>query len=83
MDAVGSLKKELDCLWNSILPDPEQPSVKLSELIRFTANKKAMHATSQWYRTVYIPWLVAADDTHKGKRWLNSDPKTTREKQFP
>ena len=25
----------------------------------------------------YIPWLVAFYDTHKGKRWLNSNPPKT------
>ena len=29
-----------------------------------------MHETSRWYRAVYIHWLVASYDTHKGKRWL-------------
>ena len=28
---------------------------------------------SRWYSTVYIRWLVASYDTHKGKCWLNSD----------
>ena len=37
-----------------------------------------MHATSLWYRTVYITWLVASYDTHKGKRWLNSNPPNHR-----
>ena len=36
--------------------------------------QEAMHATNRWYGTVYIPWLVAFYDTHKGKRWLNSNP---------
>ena len=49
-----SLKKELIRLWNSILPEPGQPSAQLSELIRLTARKKAIHAISRWYRTVYI-----------------------------
>ena len=44
------LKIELIRLWNSILPEPGQPSAQLSKLIRLTACKKAMHATSQWYR---------------------------------
>ena len=57
-----------------ILPEPGQPSAQLSKLIRLTACKKAMHVISRWYRTVYIPWLVDPYDTHKGKRWLNSDP---------
>ena len=70
------LNIELICLWSSILPEPGQPSAQLSKLIHLTACKKAMHATSRWYRTVYIPWLVASYDTHKGKRWLNS-PQTT------
>ena len=39
-----------------------------------------MHAISRWHRTVYIPWLVASYDRHKGKRWLNSDPQTTEVK---
>ena len=68
------LKIELIRLRSSILPEPEQPSAQLSKLIRLTACKKAMHATSRWYRTVYIPWLVASYDTHMGKRWLNSNP---------
>ena len=42
------LKIELIRLWNSILPEPEQPSAKLSKLIRLTVCKKAMHATSRW-----------------------------------
>ena len=37
------LKTELIRLWNSILPEPGQPSAQLSELIRLTACKKAMH----------------------------------------
>ena len=77
-DAVGSLKKELIRLWNSILLEPGQPSTQLSELLRLTACKKALHAISQWYRTVYVPWLVASYNTPKGKRWLNSDPPNHR-----
>ena len=73
-DAVGYLRKELIRLWNSILPEPGQPSAQLSKLIRLTACKKTKHTVSRWYRTVYIPWFVASYDTHKGKRWLNSDP---------
>ena len=65
---------------NSILPEPGQPSAQLSKLLRLTACKKAMHAISRWYRTVYIPWLVASYDTHKGKRWLNSNPPNHRGK---
>ena len=74
MDAVGSLRKELIRLWNSILPESGQPSPQLSKLIRLTAYKKTNHTVSRWYRTVYIPRLVASYDTHKGKRWLNSHP---------
>ena len=74
------LKIELIRLWYSILPESEQPSAQLSKLIRLTAFKKAMHATSRWYRTVYIPWLVASYDTHKGKRLLNSNPPNHRGK---
>ena len=67
-------EKELIRLWNSILPEPGQPSTQLSKLIRLTACKKTKHTVSRWYRTVYIPWLVASYDTHKSKRWLNSNP---------
>ena len=74
------LKIELIRFWNCISPVPGQPSDQLSELIRLTACKKAMHAISRWYRTVYIPGLVASDDTHKGKRWLNYDPPNHRGK---
>ena len=82
-DAVGSLRKELIRLWNSILPEPGQPSAQLSKLIRLTTCKKTEHTVSRWYRTVYIPWLVASYDTHKGKRWLNSDsPKPQGELEF-
>ena len=72
------IKIELIRLWNSILPEPEQPCAQLSKLIRLTACKKAMHAISWWYRTVYIPWLATSYDTHKGKRWLNSIPPNHR-----
>ena len=72
------LKIELIRLWNSVLPEPGQPSAQLSKLIRITACKKAMHAISRWYRTLYIPWLVASYDTHEGKRWLNSNPPNHR-----
>ena len=73
------LKIGLIRLWNSILPEPGQPSAQLSELIRLTACKKAMHAISRWYRTVYIPSLVVSYDTNKGKHWLNSNPPNHRE----
>ena len=36
--------------------------------------QETKHTVSRWYRTVYIPWLVASYDTHKGKRWLNFNP---------
>ena len=72
------LKIELVCLWNSLLPEPGEPSAQLSKLIHLTACKKAMHAISRWYRTVYIPWLVTSYDTHKSKRWLNSNPPNHR-----
>ena len=32
-------------------------------------------------RTVHIPWLVDSYDTHKGKRWLNSNPQTKGSKR--
>ena len=72
------LKIELIRLWNSILHEPGQPNAQLPKLIRLTACKKAMHAISRWYRTVYIPWLVASYDTHKGKGWLKSNPPNHR-----
>ena len=74
------LKIEFIHLWNSLLPDPGQPSAQLSKLIHLTACKKAMHAKSRWYRTVYIPCLVASYNMHKGKRWLNSNPPNHRGK---
>ena len=46
------LKKELIRLVNSILPEPRQPSAKMSKLIRLTACMKAMHTISRWDRTV-------------------------------
>ena len=70
-DAVGSLKKELIRLWNSVL------CAELSKLIRLTACKKTKHTISRWYRTVYIPWLVAVsntwcgDSTIFGGGWMN------------
>ena len=73
-DAVGFFKKRTHRLRNSILPEPGQPSAQLSKLIHFTACKKTKRTVSRWYITVYIPWLVASYDTHKGKRWLNSKP---------
>ena len=63
-----SLNKELIRLWNSILPEPGQPSAQLSELIHLAACKKAMNVIRPWYTTVNIPWLVASYNTHKGKR---------------
>ena len=45
-EAVGSLEKELIRLWNSILPEPEQPSAQLPKLIRLTACKKIKHTVS-------------------------------------
>ena len=68
------LKVELIRLWNSILPEPGQHSAHLSKLICLTTCKKAMHAISRFYGTVYIPWLVDSYDTHKGKRYLNYNP---------
>ena len=72
------LKIELIRLWNTILPEPGQPSAQLSQLIHLTACTNSMHAISRWYRTVYIPWLVASYDTDKGKRWLNCNPPNHR-----
>ena len=58
------LKIELIRLWNSILPEPGQPSGQQSKLIRLTSCKKAMHAINRWYRTVYSP------QTTGGMRYL-------------
>ena len=41
------LKMKLIHLWNSVLPEPGQPSAQLSKLICLTACKKAMHAISR------------------------------------
>ena len=46
-DVVGSLKIDPIPLWNSILPEPGQPSAQLSGPIRLTACKKALHAISR------------------------------------
>ena len=74
-DAVGSLKKELIRLWNSILPEPGQPSAQLSKLIRMTACKKTKHTVSRWYRTVYIPWFVSFYDTKRANvGWILNPP---------
>ena len=71
-------KIELVGIWNSILPEPGQPSAQQSKLIRLTACNKAMHAISRWFMAVYIPWLVSSYNTHKGKHLLNSDPPNDR-----
>ena len=71
------LKIELIRLWNSILPEHGHPTAKLTKLICLTAWKGG-----RWYRIVYIPWLVASYDPHKGKRFLNSDPQTTGAKTY-
>ena len=63
--------------WNSILPEPGQPSAQLSKLICPTEWRKTQHSKSRWHRTVHIPWLVYSYNTHKSKRWLNSNPQTT------
>ena len=76
MPLVLLKKKKLIRLWNSILPEPGQPSAQLSKLIRPTECRKTQHSMSRWHRTVHIPWLVDSYDTHKGKRWLNSNPQT-------
>ena len=76
------LRKELIRLWNSILPELGQPSAQLSKLIRLTTCKKIKHTVSRWYRTVYIPRLVASYDTRKGKRWLNSKPPKPQGQKF-
>ena len=57
-------------------------NAQLSKLIRHFARKRAMHAMSRWYRTVYIPRLIASYDTHKGKRWLNSNSPNHRRIKF-
>ena len=68
------LKMEFIRLWNSILSEPGQPSAQLSRLIHHTACKKVIRTIRRLYRTVYITWLVASYDTHKGNHWLISDP---------
>ena len=73
-DLLSGIQLVLKIELSAILPEPGQPSAQLSKLIRFSACKKAMHVISRWYRTVYIPWLVASYDTHNCKHWLNSNP---------
>ena len=58
------LKIELIRLWSSRLPEPGQPSAQLSKLICLTACKKAMHASSRWYRTSYMSWCQWWDWWH-------------------
>ena len=55
MDAVGSFKEKLIRLWNSILPEPEQPGAQLSKHIRPTECRKTHHSMSRWHKTVHIP----------------------------
>ena len=58
MDAVGwFLEKELVSLWDSIFPEPGQPSAKLSQITRPTACRKTQHTMSQWYRAVHVPLI--------------------------
>ena len=70
-DSVGSFKKRTHrplvqyITWTRTTQCPT---------VQLTAWKKTKHAVSRWYRTVYIPWLVASYDMHKCKRWLNSNP---------
>ena len=55
MPLVLLKKKELIRLWNSILPEPGQPSAQLSKLIRPIECRKTQHSMSRWHRTVHIP----------------------------
>ena len=73
-DAVGSFKKRTHPPLEQYITWTGQPSAQLSTLIRFTAFKKTKHTVSRCYSAVYIPWLVASYDMHKGKRSLNSRP---------
>ena len=71
-------KKRTHPIWNSILPEPGQPSGQLSKLIRLTACKKTKHTVSRSYRAVCSishGWSVLTNyGTHKVKRCLNSEP---------
>ena len=71
------LKIEFIRLSSSILPEPGQPSAQMSKLIHLTACKNAMHATSRWYRTVYIPWLVALTTRTRANIGWILNPQTT------
>ena len=73
-EAVGSLRKRTHPPLEQYTTWTRTTTAKLSKLIRLTACKKTKHTVSRLYRTVYIPWLSASYDTHKGKRWLNSNP---------
>ena len=75
-DDVGSFKKELIRLWNSILNALGQPSAHLSN-IGLTASKQAKHTINRLYKKVYIQRLVAPYDMHNNKRWLNYNPNVT------
>ena len=74
-DAVGSLKKKphppLTVYYlNQDNPEPNCPNSRL------TACKKAMHAISLWYRTIYILWLVTSYYTHRANvGWILISPK--------
>ena len=72
-DAVSSLRKRTHLPLAHYITRTRTTRAQLSKLIHLTACKKTKHSVSRWYRTVYIPWLVASYDTHKGKRWLNSN----------
>ena len=41
-------KTKLIRLWNSILPEPGQPSAQLSKLIRPNEYRKTQHSMSRW-----------------------------------
>ena len=41
------------------------------------------NTVGRWYRTVYIAWLIASYDTHKGKRFQNFNPPSYRGKKSP
>ena len=72
-DAVGSLKKRTRLPLERYIPK----YIFSLHVYIFAACKKAKHAVSRWYRTVYIPWLVTSYDTQKGKHWQNSNPQAT------
>ena len=73
-DAVGSIR-ELIHLGTVYYLNQDNPVPNCPSSYAPTACKKSKHTVSRWYRTVYIPWLVASYDTHKANvGWILIPP---------